>query len=447
MQPSHGVKDLLEAGARAQSGGRLKEAALAYQRVLGFQPDNVDALNRLGLLLFKAGQYGQSELLLKRALGLAPDFAPCCVNLTAALHAQSKYDEAIALCEKGLKQFPGNKDLLKNLAVNLDSAGRYDDALELLERTVNAHPRHAQGHHHIGSISLKTGRFEKAAAHFRRATEIDPRDVLSFSGLGESLLKSGRADEALEAFDRALRLRPYDVRALALKTLTLAELGRKEEERWLSDPFRLAQTVRLSDLGYSPEAMASLNAQLSEFAANHPSMRLDPPANATYNGWHSGNLAGAEHPALEQLKKLISHALEQRKKALSGENPAHPFVRALPKAFSLHLWSVKMAGGGKMVPHIHTSGWLSGVYYVDVPSVVEDPNAGQAGWFRLGPARNDILLTREPITRAMKPEPGLMITFPSYFWHETVQLPAESGEQRLCYSFDLEPADLAAVAG
>ena len=93
-----------------------------------------------------------------------------------------------------------------------------------------------------------------------------------------------------------------------------------------------------------------------------------------------------------------------------------------------------------MVPHIHTSGWLSGVYYVDVPGAVDDPRAGQAGWLRLGPARHDIPLSREPIIRAFKPEPGLMITFPSYFWHETVQLPAESGGQRLCYSYDLQPA-------
>ena len=392
-----------------------------------------------GLRAFKSGQYAQAEAGFRRALDLAPDFAPCYVNLTAALHAQGKSGEAIFWCEKGLARFPDNRDLIGNLAVNLDSADRYDEAIALLERTLEAYPRDARAHHHIGTISLKTGRYDVAAANFRAAAEINPRDLLSFSGRGEALLKSGHAVQAIEAFDGALRLNPFDVRSLALKTLALAEAGRTEEERWLSDPFRLAQTLRLSELGYSAEAQQALNAELASFATNHPSMQQDPPANATYKGWHSGNLATARHPAVEQLRKFIAYALEQRRKSLAAEDPAHPFVRALPRAFNLHLWSVKLVGEGKMVPHIHTSGWLSGVYYVDVPGVVNDESAGQAGWLKLGPARHDIPMTREPIVRAMKPEPGLMFTFPSYFWHETVPLPA-GAEQRLCYAYDLQPA-------
>lgn len=391
-----------------------------------------------GLRAFKSGQYALAEAAFRRALDLAPDFAPCYVNLTAALHAQGKWDEAIGWCEQGLQRFPRNLDLLGNLAVNLDSAGRIEDALGILERTIEADPGHAKGHHHIGTLCLKTGQFERAARSFKRAAEINPRDLLSRTGRGEALLKSGCAAEAIEAFDGALRVHPFDVRSLALKTLALAETGRTEEERWLSDPFRLAHAVRLGDLGLSAEAQHALNVELANFATNHPSMQQDPPENATYNGWHSGNLGTARHPAIEQLRKLIAYALEQRRKSLAGEDPAHPFVRALPRAFNLHLWSVKLVAGGKMVPHIHTSGWLSGVYYVDVPDVVNDENAGHAGWLKLGPARHDIPMTRSPIVRALKPEPGLMYTFPSYIWHETVPLPA-GAEQRLCYSYDLQP--------
>ena len=392
-----------------------------------------------GLRAFKTAQYAQAEAAFRRALGVAPDFAPCYVNLTAALHAQGKCDEAIACCEKGLAQFPDNRDLLGNLAVNLDSAGRFDEAIAALERTLKTYPGDAKAHYHIGTISLKSDRHDQAAAQFRAAAESNPRDLLAFCGQGEALLKSGRAAAAIEAFDAALRLNFFDVRSLALKTLALAEAGRTQEERWLSDPFRLAQTVRLRDLGYPAEVQKALNDRLAEFAINHPSMQQDPPANATYKGWHSGNLATARHPAIDELKKFIGYALEQRRKSLTAEDPAHPFVRALPKGFNLHLWSVKLVGEGKMVPHIHTSGWLSGVYYVDVPEVVNDENAGQAGWLRLGPARHDIPMTREPIVRAMKPEPGLMFTFPSYIWHETVPLPA-GAKQRLCYSYDLQPA-------
>ena len=69
-----------------------------------------------------------------------------------------------------------------------------------------------------------------------------------------------------------------------------------------------------------------------------------------------------------------------------------------------------------------------------------------AGWPKpitlatlIGSSRSDIKLTKEPLTRLVRPEPGLMVTFPSYFWHDTVPLPEDNAEQRLCLAFDLHP--------
>ena len=95
-------------------------------------------------------------------------------------------------------------------------------------------------------------------------------------------------------------------------------------------------------------------------------------------------------------------------------------------------------GGGKMFPHIHLAGWLSGVYYVEVPRAVEDAVA-RGGWIEFGPPRADIRLTRAPLTRAVRPEPGMLLTFPSYFWHDTIPLPPENDEQRLIFSWDYQP--------
>jgi len=244
--------------------------------------------------------------------------------------------------------------------------------------------------------------------------------------------------DALTPLDAALRLSPYHVRALALKTVALAGAGKIEEEAWLADPYRLVQAVHFSDLGYSADDIRALNGRLSAFASSHPSMRIDPPENATYNGRHSGNLAGDADAALVPLRELTSHALKRRREALVAEDAAHPFRRALPPAFALHLWCVELSSGGNMTPHIHTDGWLSGVYYVDVPEVVNDPAAREAGWIRFGVPLPEHAMDRAPVTRSVKPEPGLLLTFPSYLWHSTVPLPAET-QPRLCYSYDLQP--------
>jgi tetratricopeptide (TPR) repeat protein len=384
QQQATQVKPLLDAAVRMQSSGRLLEAAQLCERALAMQPEHVDAMNMLAQVLQQAGNPGHSEQILRRALDRAPNHAPSYVNMTSVLNAQGKFDEAIALSEEGLRRFPQNKFLVNNLAVNLDRAGRYDEAVALLQRRTKAHPKYAGGHYHLGILYRKLGRIEEALGRFRDAARLEPRNLQALTAAADCLLRLAKPAEALAPLDAALRLSPWHVRALALKTVALAGTGRTEEERWLADPHRLVQAVHFSELGCAGEELQALNARLSAYAAAHSSMRIDPPENATYNGRHSGNLAAETEPALARLRELISYALRQRRETLSAEDSAQPFRRALPPAFALHLWAVQLSAGGNMTPHIHTDGWLSGVYYVEVPEIVNDPAAGEAGWIRFG---------------------------------------------------------------
>lgn len=432
--------DALQLGIRAHQAGRLGEARALYEQVLAFSPDNLVALNNLGVILGAAKQFAQAEALLRRVLGQAPSNVDAYVNLAEVLQGQGKYAEAVACCETAVKLAPLNKNALNTLVTSLTGAERYDDAIALLRKMIATHPGFAGAHAYLGSLYAKRGNQSEAAVHFRRAAEINPKDVISLVGYAECLMVMGRIAEALDPLEKALKLNPFDMRGLALMTLVLAELGRRDDERWLSDPDRLVHTLRATDAGYTAEEVAALNRGLSEFAANDPGMLKDPPQYATYNGWHSTtNLAESDDPAVAQLKKFIGEAFERRIRDLSREDPSHPFVRSAPTGYHLDLWAVKTLGGGKQLPHIHPAGWLSGVYYVDIPPIIERPDAQEAGWIQFGTSRVDIKLTRAPLTRAIKPEPGLMVTFPSYFWHDTIPLPEGYNEPRLCFAYDLHP--------
>jgi tetratricopeptide (TPR) repeat protein len=432
------VKQLLDAAVRMRSTGRLRDAAQLCEQVLVMQPDHVDAMNLLAQVLQKAGQHGPAEKILRHALGKAPQHAASYVNLSSVLNSQGRFDEAVACAQEGMRRFPDNKLLANNLAVSLDAAGRYQEAVSFLQRRLKGHPKHAGGHYHLGILYRKLGRIEAAVEHLREAAKLEPRDLNALTAAADCWLRLRKPEEALVPLEAALRLSPYHVRALALKTVALAGAGKAQEQSWLADPYRLVHAVRLSELGYSADDIRAANARLSAFASSHPSMRVDPPDNATYNGRHSGNLAADEEPALQPLRALISHALKRRRETLDAEEAAHPFRRAVAPAFALHLWSVQLSSGGNMTPHIHTDGWLSGVYYVDVPEVVDDPAAGEAGWIRFGIPLPEHAMEPAPVVRSVKPEPGLMLTFPSYLWHATVPLPADT-KARLCYSYDLQP--------
>jgi tetratricopeptide (TPR) repeat protein len=432
---------LLDEALRAQGAGREQEAARLYAHVLRYDPDDLVALNNLGLLLAQLGRFGESEALLERATRVAPGRPDAWVNLAVVLSGQKKFDAAAASCRSALAIAPENRQAQSTLAAALAEGGRHDEAIALLERLLRKRPGWATGHGYLGSLYAKRGRHEDAVASFRRAVEADPGDGVSLAAAAECLLLLGRAADALPLLERALALDVYDVRALALKTLALAETGRGDEERALSDPGRLIHRTTLAELGYGADEIAALNRGLADFAAAEAGMLEDPAQYATYKGWHSTtNLANARNAAVGRLKQVIRRAFDARVARLPEEDPAHPLVRAAPRDYALDLWCVRLrGGGGKMFPHIHLAGWLSGVYYVEVPKVVDDPAAARAGWIEFGPPRADIRLTRAPLVRAVKPEPGTLLTFPSYFWHDTVPLPEDNAEQRLIFSWDYQP--------
>ena len=436
-------KELLAGAVRAHGAGRLREAAQLYRQVLAVDPRNADALGNLGLVSAQMGELAPAESMLRNLVAQAPRHAGGHVNLALVLQQQRRFDEAIACCEQGLAAISDNKSrqkLQNTLALSLIGRQRFDEALALLERMVTTHPGFAGGYNLLGTVHTHLGRVDDAVRAFNQATQLDPADYGSFVAAGECLLVHGRAAEALAQIDKALRIKRWEVRALGLRTLALADLGRKDDEKWLSDPQRLVHCHRLSELGFDDAGTARLNRELSAFASSEPSLREDPPEYATRKAWHStSNLAEHASPALDELKKFIDYAFQQRKRTLAQNDAEHPFVRAAPPRYYLDLWAIKMKDGGKLFPHIHVDGWLSGVYYVDVPSIVNDPQANGAGWLNIGTSRTDIKLGREPLTRSVKPEPGMMVTFPSYFWHDTVPLPDSNAEQRLCLAFDLNP--------
>ena len=87
-----------------------------------------------------------------------------------------------------------------------------------------------------------------------------------------------------------------------------------------------------------------------------------------------------------------------------------------------------------MLPHIHTSSWLSGVIYLKMP----DQLAGDEGTITFTlhgydyPIRNNDIPTVKHV-----PKEGDLVLFPSSLFHYTT--PFQSDEERHCMSFDLRP--------
>jgi hypothetical protein len=187
--------------------------------------------------------------------------------------------------------------------------------------------------------------------------------------------------------------------------------------------------------------IAEFDAALAADIRAHPSLRYEPVGLAARGGSLAQDLFSARTPAIDAFERSLRARIAAYCAGLPRD-PLHPFLRMLGPsadvgAWRLSMWATLLDGGGEIATHIHEESWLSGAYYVAVPDAVASGDAGHAGWFEHGRPAFE-LAGHAPELGVIKPEPGLLLLFPSYVNHRTLPF-AAAGEQRISISFDLTP--------
>ena len=141
-------------------------------------------------------------------------------------------------------------------------------------------------------------------------------------------------------------------------------------------------------------------------------------------------------PAIQAFFQAVAGPIDQRLKALGTGTDAFR-SRTTSAADFQGVWSVRLRSDrGRHLGHVHQKGWMSSVCYVDLPTTVLTSTTRE-GWLEFGEPG----IKTEPRLAAdhhLRPEPGLLVLFPSYMWHGT--LPFSGGGSRLTIAFDLVPA-------
>jgi len=246
----------------------------------------------------------------------------------------------------------------------------------------------------------------------------------------------GLWDEVFDCTNRVLSQVPGDMAALGLKTSALIGLDRYDDWALLCDFESLMQAQTISvPSGYAD--LASFNEEILERCVNDPTLIKKPCESMTagqriYNLQNQSKL-GPSHPLLEFMNEAA--------KRYHDEHPIdsrHPFLAQRPDNWRLDVWGSILDGEGQMKPHNHPEAWLSGVYYAKLPDVIESENQDHDGWIEFGRPPNFLSNRAEPPFRLVQPKEGLLLLWPSYFFHQTV--PYASGGTRFSIAVDVVPA-------
>lgn len=133
------ANDLVNAGLRAQTAGRMTEAADDYHKALALDPRNTFAYYDLGVIDQAAGRNASAELEYRTTLQFDPNFVNALYNL-AVLRTQVAPTEAVDLYRQAIAAMPKYAAAHLNLGFLLISMGQKAEGKAELDRAVELYP-------------------------------------------------------------------------------------------------------------------------------------------------------------------------------------------------------------------------------------------------------------------------------------------------------------------
>lgn len=366
-------------------------------------------------------------------LNVTPDNLGQAMTTAVAFHRANQLAQAERIYRRVLALQPGHVNALSSLAMIEFRARRYDHAIELLESVLAKAPDIPGFHMNLGAVLDGAGRTEEAAASYVRAIEIAPTYPDPYYNLGDLFLRQGCAADAVDVFDACMTAIGREFHALAYKAHALDDAGRHAEARYLLD-----FDTYVKSYAFEPpqgfDGIEAFNAALARHIRTHPTLQGN--VKSTEHGKHTAELLRDPKGPMEAMERRIHEAIRWYIEQLPND-PRHPVVQWMPKAWKLTSWGVVMFDRGHERAHIHPNGWLSGVFYLSLPDLIADPARNHEGWLEFGRPTSDLHVQADLTIRHYQPAYGQMFLFPSYFYHGTI--PFRSSQRRICVAFDVEP--------
>lgn len=201
------VQDL-QAGYRFQQQGDLDRAAEFYRGVLRRFPENEFALNLMGVVCVRRGEYPAAVDFLKRALAVNERDAETHNNLGLAYEATLDLEGARRAFERSLSLQPRQPVVLNNLGNALSALNRHREAIERYQAALVLDPKYVDCLGNLALSFLAEHQNDLALRVVDTALALAPERASLHSAKGRVLLALTRYADAQRCFEMAIALDP-----------------------------------------------------------------------------------------------------------------------------------------------------------------------------------------------------------------------------------------------
>lgn len=414
--------------------GRPHEAVAAARRAISHGSDGIVARYVLGRALLDAGTLEEAQQAWELLLESHPTHGPTLESLSSLLWMRHGYVAAARQpLERAMRLAPGQPDIVIQLAQLLDTAGESVQAMQVLESALVRMPGQPDLHAAAARVAMPDDA-NRALDHARFSVQASRGRRSAVATYADALLAAGRVADAAEVAARLYQADPGDSHALALLSSTGRLLGDSGHDALVD----YARRISAEPIGV-PDGWSDLTSYLDdlgrELAALH-CWQAHPLDQSLLGGSQVALYpAQADGAALRAFPKAIDGPIRRHLARLS-EVP-DPTGRVATAGYRFNgMWSVRLRPGGHHRNHFHGQGWISSACYIQLPSGMDA--SGGEGWLGFGQpgVPTSPALTHEYLVR---PQPGLLVLFPSWMWHGTLPFRGAPKDSRLTIAFDLLP--------
>jgi Flp pilus assembly protein TadD len=379
-------------------------------------------------------RFDEAELALRECVRLAPRHAEAHDRLAQLIWMRTgDITESTRALGEAVEKFPADDALRATKAALLQGAGDARAAFACLAEGAARPKSHPNLLIRAGLAALE---FEPATALAlaERAMRGQPNNHTARKLLCAAYLGVGDAAKALTESAILLKAMPDDQYLIAMQTTALRLLNDPRYEL-LCDYDRMT----LSSFIEAPPGWSDLGSFLTELISHLEPLHNPHGHRVLYQSLRQGtettqDLSRSRDPVIQALFHAFAAPIARYREQIGQGDDALRRRNRGATRFNGG-WSVRLHSDGYHTSHVHPRGWISSACYIQLPGSMR---AGRTAEGILSFGAPGMLTTPSlPEEWSVRPEVGLLVLFPSYFWHGT--LPFHSEEPRLTVAFDAVP--------
>ena len=411
-------------GALLKKTGRISEALVASQASVRLGPQDAEEHCNLGDLLQQLDRLEEAEGVYRQAIVLKPTYAEAHCNLGQTLQELGRSSEAELSLRQAIVLKSDLSEAHNNLGNTLKDLGRLEEAEAGYTEAIELKPDFAEALMNRWQLLFDDRKFDAAL----RDVDLCNTQKSRACGL-ETLYALGRIDEIYKRIEIYSKSDDENIRMAAFSAFISEREKKETAHKFCPKPLSLIHFSNVSF--YHKDSTKFLREIISELGKIETIW--EPTEKTTHKGFQTNssiNLFISTSEKIAQLQSIILDELDVYYSKFRQQSCS--YIKNWPSKKILCGWHVVLKQQGYQSPHIHSSGWLSGVIYLKlVPSLGKNEGAIE---FSLN---SETYSDLKSSTLTYQPELGDIVFFPSSLHHRTV--PFTTDTDRVVISFDLMP--------